>query len=464
MSNIVWLDKQTFETKPEIPADQKVTAGDMNQIKQAVNSKADQTSLDAALSDIAVLDTSVSSILSFIEGIDETYYKKTETILLPASSINSGQFANARIAVGSVTQHQSALNISASQIFDINPVPDTRSIIAGDGLSGGGPLSANITLSLAASGVSPGTYATPGNIQVDAYGRIVSLDNSNSGGGGGTTQGISFVQIINGNGSTSEFVYTHNQATQEYIAEVYNISTNSKVLADVVPNVDDDPSNKIRVIFQEAPTSGENFRLVVLFTGSASGLGGGASGETNTASNQGSGVGVFNTKTGVDLEFRSLVPASNKISIALDAVNKEIDIDVVEANLSITESQISDLGSYAASSHSHTLADITDSSSLLSKIAETVVESTTTRTLTSTDNGKIIFCTNAGGCTITVPTELPNGFQCSFVRDTSGTVALAGAVGVTINADGGLSLTNQNSQAYLIHKSSEAYYLAGNLS
>lgn len=60
----------------------------------------------------------------------------------------------------------------------------------------------------------------------------------------------------------------------------------------------------------------------------------GGSGETNTASNQGvGGVGVFDTKSGVDLQFRNINAASSKISIVLDSGNKEIDIDVVEGNL-----------------------------------------------------------------------------------------------------------------------------------
>lgn len=53
-------------------------------------------------------------------------------------------------------------------------------------------------------------------------------------------------------------------------------------------------------------------------------------GETNTASNQGAGVGVFDEKTGVDLEFRSLIAVSSKITIGLDDPNDEIDFDVDE--------------------------------------------------------------------------------------------------------------------------------------
>jgi fibronectin-binding autotransporter adhesin len=59
-----------------------------------------------------------------------------------------------------------------------------------------------------------------------------------------------------------------------------------------------------------------------------------AVGESNTASNQGvGGVGTFDAKSGVDLQFRNINAASNKVSVALDAGNKEIDINVNEANL-----------------------------------------------------------------------------------------------------------------------------------
>lgn len=62
-------------------------------------------------------------------------------------------------------------------------VPDTRLVSTGTGLTGGGNLSADRTLSLATSGVTAGSYANP-TIVVDAYGRITS---ATAGGGSAVT-------------------------------------------------------------------------------------------------------------------------------------------------------------------------------------------------------------------------------------------------------------------------------------
>jgi hypothetical protein len=64
---------------------------------------------------------------------------------------------------------------------------------------------------------------------------------------------------------------------------------------------------------------------------------GSSTGEANTASNQGvGGVGLFNSKVGVDLQFKNINAGSNKVTITNDAGNKEVDIDVAQANLSLS--------------------------------------------------------------------------------------------------------------------------------
>jgi hypothetical protein len=60
----------------------------------------------------------------------------------------------------------------------------------------------------------------------------------------------------------------------------------------------------------------------------------GGGGEANTASNGGTGgVGIVLTKVGIDLPFKSINVGSNKLSVTDDAVNKNVDLDVVEANV-----------------------------------------------------------------------------------------------------------------------------------
>jgi len=60
---------------------------------------------------------------------------------------------------------------------------------------------------------------------------------------------------------------------------------------------------------------------------------GAGGGETNTGSNVGTdGVGVFDGKVGVDLQFRHIAANSTKITVTLDAADNDIDLDVADAS------------------------------------------------------------------------------------------------------------------------------------
>lgn len=59
------------------------------------------------------------------------------------------------------------------------------------------------------------------------------------------------------------------------------------------------------------PSTGTGEVTLALKIQTADGGGGGGSGEANTASNVGSGSGLFKQKTGVDLEFKSIVAGTN---------------------------------------------------------------------------------------------------------------------------------------------------------
>lgn len=108
---------------------------------------------------------------------------------------------------------------------------------------------------------------------------------------------------------------------------------------------------------------------------------GASGGETNTASNQGTdGVGVFDAKSGVDLQFRNVAPGSAKITVTLNG--KDVDVDLGTVNLGdLTDVVITSVGEnevlaydsasgnwinqtpaeagLAAATHTHSAADVT---------------------------------------------------------------------------------------------------------
>ncbi len=134
-------------------------------------------------------------------------------------------------------------------------------------------------------------------------------------------------------------------------------------LSAYLDNTDDQTATEVTVLQQNGITE-SNVQLAL--EGLHSDISTLSLGEVNTASNTGvAGVGVFRTKTGLDLEFKNINAGSNKVTVTNDGANGEIDIDVDESNLTldnmaggITSAQVSGLGTAATLNVGTTAFDI----------------------------------------------------------------------------------------------------------
>jgi hypothetical protein len=128
----------------------------------------------------------------------------------------------------------------------------------------------------------------------------------------------------------------------------------------------------------------------------------GTAGEANTASNAGQGgVGVFAGKVGVDLQFRNVAAASDKLSVTLNGA--DIDLDVVESNLQIAAANVTGLAAVATAGTLAALTSLNAAGGALINYRAAQDTLSGNHTFISTDSGREKVFTGVASATWTVP-------------------------------------------------------------
>ena len=129
----------------------------------------------------------------------------------------------------------------------------------------------------------------------------------------------------------------------------------------------------------------------------------------------------------------------------------------VNANWTRTGNDIA----YTAGNISTTGALTGGTASTLSGFAANVTSIYDNYSITSADNGKVIQSTSASAITITIPTGLPTGFNCTVVQMGAGQVTFSGTY---LNRTGFTKTASQYSVVSILHLGSNSIIVTGEMS
>jgi hypothetical protein len=92
-----------------------------------------------------------------------------------------------------------------------------------------------------------------------------------------------------------------------------------------------------------------------------------------------------------------------------------------------------------------------------------ITESTTSRTLSAADNGKVIYCTNGSATTINCAAGLGAGFSCTIIQGGAGKVTVAANGQTLVSYSSLFSTMGQYAVISLIAPVADTFVAAGNL-
>lgn len=101
------------------------------------------------------------------------------------------------------------------------------------------------------------------------------------------------------------------------------------------------------------------------------------------------------------------------------------------------------------------------STSTISGFAANVATISSNYPITAADNGKIIQSTSASTITVTIPSGLPTGFNCTFIQMGTGQITFSGTY---LNRSGFTKTASQYAMVSIIHLGSNTVVVSGEMS
>jgi hypothetical protein len=101
---------------------------------------------------------------------------------------------------------------------------------------------------------------------------------------------------------------------------------------------------------------------------------------------------------------------------------------------------------------------------ITSAFRSTVADTSTSRTLSDSDNGKVIFMTNVANITVTLPSTLSDGFNCTLAQGGAGQISVVAGSGVTLYGYNSFNTTaGQYAVLNIVPVASDAYAIEGDI-